>query len=78
MIDKMTKSGRKKLVIELQYLGTAYNGWQPQPNQSSVYDVVAAGETWLREGRIKAYTQNISSSRSARGGLTTTRRSSPL
>ena len=38
----MTKSGRKKLVIELQYLGTAYDGWQPQPNQSSVYDVVAA------------------------------------
>ena len=38
---KMTKSGRKKLVIELQYLGTAYDGWQPQPNQSSVYDVVA-------------------------------------
>ena len=37
----MTKSGRKKLVIELQYLGTAYDGWQPQPNQSSVYDVVA-------------------------------------
>ena len=48
----MTKSGRKKLVIELQYLGTAYDGWQPQPNQSSVYDVVAAalhkctGETY--------------------------------
>jgi tRNA pseudouridine38-40 synthase len=38
----MTKSGRKKLVVELQYLGTAYDGWQPQPNQSSVYDVVAA------------------------------------
>ena len=38
----MTKSGRKKLVIELQYLGTVYDGWQPQPNQSSVYDVVAA------------------------------------
>ena len=38
----MTKSGRKKLVIELQYLGTAYDGWQPQPTQSSVYDVVAA------------------------------------
>ena len=38
----MTKSGRKKLVIELQYLGTAYDGWQPQPRQSSVYDVVAA------------------------------------
>ena len=37
----MTKSGRKKLVIELQYLGTAYDGWQPQPNQSSVYDVLA-------------------------------------
>ncbi|CAH0371168.1 unnamed protein product [Pelagomonas calceolata] len=48
----MTKSGRKKLVIELQYLGSAYDGWQPQPNQSSVYDVVAAalhkctGETY--------------------------------
>ena len=48
----MTKSSRKKLVIELQYLGTAYDGWQPQPNQSSVYDVVAAalhettGETY--------------------------------
>ena len=48
----MTKSGRKKLVIELQYLGTAYDGWQPQPNQSSVYDVVAkalhetTGETY--------------------------------
>ena len=38
----MTKSDRRKLVIELQYLGTAYDGWQPQPNQSSVYDVVAA------------------------------------
>ena len=37
----MTKSDRRKLVIELQYLGTAYDGWQPQPNQSSVYDVVA-------------------------------------
>ena len=39
-------------MIELQYLGTAYDGWQPQPNQSSVYDVVAAalhkctGETY--------------------------------
>ena len=38
----MTKSDRRKLVIELQSLGTAYDGWQPQPNQSSVYDVVAA------------------------------------
>ena len=38
----MTKSGRKKLAIELQYLGTAYDGWQPQPNQTSVYDAVAA------------------------------------
>ena len=53
----MTKSGRKKLVIELQYLGTAYDGWQPQPNQSSVYDVVAAAlhETIGITIRITAY-----------------------
>ena len=48
----MTKSGRKKLVIELQYLGTAYDGWQPQPNQSSVYDVVAEA---LHKGTGETY-----------------------
>ena len=33
---------RSKLVFELQYLGDAFAGWQPQPNERSVHDVFAA------------------------------------
>ncbi|KAH8043503.1 pseudouridine synthase [Aureococcus anophagefferens] len=31
-----------ELVFELQYLGDAFAGWQPQPNERSVHDVFAA------------------------------------
>ena len=55
-------------MIELQYLGTAYDGWQPQPNQSSVYDVRRCAlhkctakrmARWLQEDGQRCHTQPI-------------------
>ena len=34
--------GRAKCVLELQYDGTRFCGWQPQPGEASVHDAVAA------------------------------------